>query len=361
MEAAVFQRGNFSERGTIAVMPIPRLLTVAGFICLGLVAAVGSGDAGKQPRTMKAIVVHEFGGTEVLKYEDVPIPEPGEGQMLVRVHAAGVNPVDTAIRRGAFGRPQLPYTPGFDVSGVVEAVGQGVTKFKTGDEIFACQSLARAGTYAQYTLVREDEAAHKPEKLSHAEAAGVPLVALTAWQALFDKGKLEKDQTVLIHAAAGGVGTMAVQLAKWKGARVIATASEANHDFLRELGADEVIDYRTENFWEKVRDVDVVLDAIGGDTQEQSWQVLKRGGRLVSILQPPDQEKAREHGVTAVVFLMERNAQQLEEIGKLLEEGKLKAITTQVFPLAEAARAHEQSETKHTRGKIVLEVVPAAE
>jgi NADPH:quinone reductase-like Zn-dependent oxidoreductase len=238
-------------------------------------------------------------------------------------------------------------------------VGEGVSKFKKGDEIFACQSLARAGSYAEFTIVREDEAALKPEKLSHAEAAGVPLVALTAWQALFDHGQLKEGQTVLIHAGAGGVGTMAVQLANWKGAKVIATASERNHEYLRELGADQVIDYNTENFWEHVKDVDVVLDPIGGKTQEQSWQVLKRGGRLVSILQPPSQEKARAHGVTAMVFLMERNAEQLSEIGKLLEEGTLKAVTTHVFPLDEAAKAHKQSETRHTRGKIVLEVAKA--
>ena len=309
------------------------------------------------PGTMKAIRVHEFGGPEVLKLEDgVPVPTPGEGEMLVRVHAAGVNPVDASIRRGAFGRRALPFTPGFDVSGVVVSVGEGVTKFKAGDAIFACQNLARGGSYAQYTIVREDEAAPKPQKLSHTDAAGVPLVALTAWQGLFDKGQLEKGQTVLIHGASGGVGTYAVQLARWKGARVIATASARNHEYVKELGADEVIDYNTENFWEKVKDVDVVLDSVGGQTQERSWEVLKRGGRLVSILQPPNQEKARELGVTAMVFLMERNADQLTEIGKLLEDGTLKAVTTHRFPLEEASKAHEQIETRHTRGKIVLEV-----
>ena len=306
---------------------------------------------------MKAIRVHEFGGPEVLKYEDAPIPVPAEGEMLVRVHAAGVNPVDAAIRQGRFGRRQTPFTPGFDVSGVVESIGEGVTKFKVGDAIFACQNLNRGGSYAQYTIVREDEAALKPKNLSHNEAAGVPLVALTAWQALFDKGELKEGQTVLIHAAAGGVGTMAVQLAKWKGARVIGTASASNHEFLKELGADVVIDYNTENFWEKVKDVDVVLDAIGGETQERSWEVLKPGGRLVSILQPPNQEKAREHGVSAMVFLMQRNAEQLGQIARLLEAGTIKAITTHEFPLADAAKAHEQIETKHTRGKIVLVAV----
>ncbi len=317
-------------------------------------AVVAQDPPPNQSRTMKAIQVHEFGGPEVLKLEDVPVPTPREGEMLVRVHAAGVNPVDSAIRRGGFGRRALPYTPGFDVSGVVETVGEGVTKFKSGDAIFACQNLNRSGSYAQFTIVREDEAAMKPEALSHEDAAGVPLVVLTAWQALFDKGNLQEGQTILVHAAAGGVGTYAVQLAKWKGARVIATASPRNHAFLKELGADEVIDYNTENFWEKVKDVDVVLDPIGGQTQEMSWQVLKRGGRLVSILHPPSQEKAREHGVTAMVFLMERNAEQLEEMAKLLAAGTLKPVTSHKFTLAEAVKAHEQIDTRHTRGKIVL-------
>jgi NADPH:quinone reductase-like Zn-dependent oxidoreductase len=332
------------------------VLTAASVLALMVNArSLGVAQEAAQ-QTMKAIRVHEFGGPEVLKYEDVPIPAPAEGEMLVRVFAAGVNPVDAAIRQGRFGRRPVPFTPGFDVSGVVESVGEGVTKFKAGDAIFACQNLNRGGSYAQYTIVREDEAALKPQNLSHNEAAGVPLVALTAWQALFDKGELNEGQTVLIHAAAGGVGTMAVQLAKWKGARVIGTASASNHEFLKELGADEVIDYNTENFWEKVKDVDVVLDAIGGQTQDRSWEVLKPGGRLVSILQPPNQEKAKEHGVTAMVFLMQRNAEQLGQIAKLLEAGTLKAITTHEFPLADAAKAHEQIETKHTRGKIVLVV-----
>lgn len=341
-------RFNFTYVRSASVLALALLLPVPTN------GAAASQDASK--RTMKAIRVHEQGGPEVLKYEDAPIPTPGEGEMLVRVHAAGVNPVDALIRRGGFGRRPTPFTPGFDVSGVVESVGQGVTKFKAGDAIFACQSLNRGGSYAQYTIVREDEAALKPKNLSHNEAAGVPLVALTAWQALFDKGELKEGQTVLVHAAAGGVGTMAVQLAKWKGAKVIATASERNHEFLRELGADEVIDYNTEKFWEKAKDVDLVLDGVGGDTQEQSWQVLKRGGRLISIVQPPSQERAREHGVTAMVFLMQRSAQQMGEIARLLEDGTLKAITTHTFPLAEAAKAHEQIETKHTRGKIVLVV-----
>ena len=310
---------------------------------------------------MKAIRVHEHGGPEVLKVEEASVPQPGKGQMLVRVHAAGVNPVDVSVRRGGFGRGQLPYTPGYDVSGVVATVGEGVTKFKPGDEVFAYKNLQEPGAYAEYALVRETEAAIKPKEISHADAAGVPLVALTAWQALFDKGKLEKGQTVLIHAGAGGVGTMAVQLAKWKGARVIATASEANHAFLRELGADETIDYSTENFWEKVKDVDVVLDPIGGETQERSYEVLKRGGRLVSIIQPPSQEKAREHGVEATIFLVQPSAEQLGEIGKLLAEGKVRPVTSHRFPLSKASKAHEQSETRHTRGKIVLEVAEAKE
>src|SRR5262245_258062 len=228
---------------------------------------------GRAGATMKAIVFHEFGDSDVLKYEEAAVPRPAQGEMLVQVYAAGVNPVDWKVRKGYLKElnPQLPQIPGFDLSGVVARVGEGVTRFKKGDAVFAYMSLKRGGAYAEYTIVREDEAALKPAKLDHVNAAAVPLAALTAWQALFDKAGLAAGQNVLIHGAAGGVGTFAVQLAKSRGAKVIGTASASNQAFLREIGADRTVDYRDQKLEEVVKDVDVVLDTVGGDTLERSF------------------------------------------------------------------------------------------
>jgi NADPH:quinone reductase-like Zn-dependent oxidoreductase len=303
--------------------------------------------------------MHESGGREVLKLEQVPRLTPGTGEMLLRVHAAGVNPVDWKIRQSGgrmFGL-KLPFTPGFDVSGVVVEMGEGLSQFRVGDEVFAMLSLTRGGGYAEFAVVKFSEAAKKPMKASHVDAAAVPLAALTAWQALFDTAKLEKGQTVLIHAGAGGVGTFAVQLAKWKGARVIATASKENHELLKQIGADEVIDYRAEKFHERVKDVDVVLDSVGGQTQADSFKVLKKGGILVSIVGQPSKAKADEAAVRAAGILVQPDSDQLAQIAKLIEAGTIKPIVGHTFPLSEVAKAHEQSETGHTRGKIVLTVV----
>ena len=308
---------------------------------------------------MTAVRIHEFGGRDALKVEQAPRPAPGTGELLVRVHAAAVNPVDWKLRKSG-GRGwldvKLPYTPGFDVSGVVDQVGAGVSRFKPGDAVFAMIDLRRGGAYAEYAVVRESEAALKPAKASHVEAAGVPLAALTAWQALFDTAKLEKGQTVLVHAGAGGVGTFAVQLAKWKGAKVIATASKENHDFLKQLGVDQAIDYKTQRFDEIVKDVDVVLDSVGGQTTTDSFKVLKKGGILVSIVGDPSPERAQQTGVRAAAILVQPNAEQLERIARLIDEGHVKPIVSHEFPLKDVAKAHEQSETGHTRGKIVLRV-----
>lgn len=313
-------------------------------------------------QTMSAIRYHDFGPPDVLKLETVPRPVPAEGELLVKVHAAGVNPIDWKLRSSRSTRVQLPCTPGFDVSGVVDSTGAGVTTFKPGDEVFAMVDLRRGGCYAQYVIVKPTEAALKPAGATHTDAAGVPLVALTAWQALFDSARLDAGQTVLIHGGAGGVGSVAVQLAKAKGAKVIATASKENHDFLKSIGADQVIDYRTEKFDEIVKDADVVLDTVGGDTQTRSFAVLKKGGVLVSIVGRPDADLAKQAGVRAESILVHPDADQLAEIAKLIAAGKLKPVTTHVIPLKDAAKAHEQSETRHTRGKIVLEVVsPPAE
>jgi NADPH:quinone reductase-like Zn-dependent oxidoreductase len=309
---------------------------------------------------MKAIRFHNYGGPEVLKYEEAPRPAPGPGEVLVRVHAAGVNPVDWKVREGYlkdFLRQTLPVIPGWDVSGVVEETGAGVSGLKPGDEVYSRPELSRNGAYADYLVVREAELARRPKSVDHVHAAAIPLAALTAWQSLFDAASLQPGQTVLIHAAAGGVGHFAVQLARWKGARIVGTASPHNHAFLRELGADETIDYTTTRFEEAVRDVDVVLDTIGGDTQERSWKVLKKGGMLVSILSPPSPKLAAAHGARPAHVFVQPNAAQLTEIAKLVDGGKLKAVVETVLSLPETRRAQDLSQAGHVRGKLVLKVL----
>jgi len=310
--------------------------------------------------TMKAVRVHEYGGPEVLRYEDAPRPEAGPGEVLIRVHAAAINPVDIAVRAGFFKeriKYPLPMIPGWDVSGVVEAVGPGVSRLKVGDEVYSRPDLGRNGSYAEYIAVKESEVALKPKSIDHMHAAAIPLAALTAWQALFDAGKLSGGQTVLIHGAAGGVGSFAVQFARIKGARVIGTASQRNHDFLRSLGADQTIDYNTTKFETVVHDVDMVLDCITGETADRSYGVIKNGGIYVSILMPPSAEKAAAHGVRTAHVFVQPNTEQLGEIAKLVDSGKLKITLEKVFPLADARAAQELNATKHTRGKIVLRVL----
>jgi NADPH:quinone reductase-like Zn-dependent oxidoreductase len=311
------------------------------------------------PATMKAVRVHAFGGIDALQYEDVPRPRPGQGELLVRVHAAGVNPVDVAIRTGKrqdWLHHTLPLTLGWDVSGVVEEVGSGVTRFKPGDAVYSCLDVHRNGAYAEWVIVQEREAAFKPTSIDHVKAAAVPIGALTAWQGLIEHAGLKPGQTVLIHGASGGVGTMAVQIAKTRGARVIATGSARNLDYLKALGADEVIDYQAKRFEEVVKDIDVVFDTVGEDTQERSWKVLKKGGILVSIRSEPSQEKAQALGVRAVYFHAQPNAEQLADLGRLIDAGRIQVTVSEVIPLKDVARAHAQVETRHTRGKVVLRV-----
>jgi NADPH:quinone reductase-like Zn-dependent oxidoreductase len=308
---------------------------------------------------MKAVRIHQYGGPEVLKYEDAPKPQAGTGELLIRVHATSVNPVDWKIRAGYLQQMlayKLPMIPGWDVSGVVEAAGTG-TRFRPGDEVYSRPDMSRDGTYAEYVVVKESEVALKPKSIDHTTAGAIPLAALTAWQALYDAAKISTGQKLLIHGAAGGVGTFAVQLAKLKGAYVIATASKKNHDFLRSLGADECIDYNTTKFEDVVHDVDAVLDTITGETMERSWKVLKKGGILVSILEPPKPEKAAAHGCRCHHTFVQANAEQLGEIGKLVDARKLKVIIEKVYPLSEARAAQESNAGGHTRGKIVLRVV----
>jgi NADPH:quinone reductase-like Zn-dependent oxidoreductase len=308
---------------------------------------------------MKAVRIHNYGGPEVLRFEDAPRPTPGSGELLIKVHAAAVNPVDGKIRAGSMKDIVplvLPFIPGWDVSGVVETTGSGVTKFKQGDEVYARPDLSRNGAYAEYVVVKEAETALKPRSVDHVHSAAIPIVASTAWQALFDHAALGNEQRILIHGASGGVGSFAVQLAKWKGAYVIGTASTENQAFLRELGVDEAIDYEKTRFENMVDDVDVVLDTIGGDTRTRSWKVLKKGGILVSIIGPPSADEAAKHGVRSAFFSAQTNASQLAEIAKLVDSGRIYPIVETVLPLAEARRAHELTEKRHARGKIVLKV-----
>ena len=309
--------------------------------------------------TMKAVVIHEYGGPDVLKYEDIPRPEPKDDQLLIRVIAAGVNPVDGMIRSGMFDREgsrAFPIILGGDVAGVVEKVGSKVTKLKAGDPMFAYVSLDNSGGYAQYALVPEREAAPKPKSLTYVEAAAVPIVAMTAWQALVDTAKLSAGQTVLIHGGSGGVGSFAIQIAKARGAKVIATASTANQDFLKQLGADVAIDYTKQKFEDVAKDVDVVLDSIGGDTLARSYGVVKTGGIIVSIVARLNESELEKHGIRGAALSVEPNSEELAEIGKLIDDRKIKVIVSQTFPLSEAMKAQEQVATGHTRGKVVLKI-----
>ena len=312
-----------------------------------------------QSTKMKAIVIHEYGGPEVLKYEDLPRPEPKDDEILVRVIAAGVNPVDGLIRSGKWAKffnVKLPLVPGYDIAGVVEKTGGKIDKFKKGDAVYAYIGLNKAGGYAEYALVTEKEAAPKPKSAGFVEAAAVPVVALTAWQALVDTAKLGPRQSILIHGGSGGVGSFAIQFAKLRGAKVFATASTRNQDLLKQLGADVAIDYTKQKFEDVAKDVDVVLESVGKETLARSYAVVKKGGILVSLIGPPDQAELDKHGIRGAALGVEPDSAELAEIGKLIDEKKIKVIVSQTFPLADAAKAQGQADTGHTRGKIVLKV-----
>ena len=310
--------------------------------------------------TMKAVRMYSYGGSEVLVYEDVPKPQPGADEVLIRIYAATVNSVDWKIRDG-YGKDryghQLPHILGCELAGVVEAVGAEVKRLKPGDAVYGYTSLRREGTYAEFIAAKESEVTLKPSTLDFIQAAAVPVGALTSWQALFDIAHLETGQKVLIHAAAGGVGSMAVQLAKAKGAYVIGTASARNADFLRELGVDEAIDYQATRFEDVVHDVDVVFDTIGGETQERSFSVLKPDGVLVSAVSPPSQSRGEVGNITTAMVVVQPNAAQLNEIAALIDSGKVQPFVETVLPLSQVKQAHELSQGGRTRGKIVLQIV----
>jgi NADPH:quinone reductase-like Zn-dependent oxidoreductase len=309
--------------------------------------------------SMKAVRIHAYGAPDVLTYEDAPRPTPAEGEILIRVHASTVNGFDCAARAGyltGYYAYELPTILGLDVSGVVEAAGSGVTGFAPGDTVYARADPARNGAYAEYVSVATSEAAAKPTSLDHNQAAGLAHAGVTARLALFEMANLAAGQTILIHAAAGGVGHMAVQLAKLRGAKVIGTAS-THIDFLKELGVDEAIDYNTTAFEKAVKDVDVVLDLMGGDTQERSWSVLKPGGLLLSPVQFPSPETAAQHGVRAqMVASVPPVGEALEELASLADSGQIRVVISSILPLQEIRKAHEMYERKDTKGKIALQI-----
>jgi len=304
---------------------------------------------------MKAIVAHEYGAPEVLKYEDAPRPNPKENELLVRVIACGVNPADPLVIGGRLAKEfgtHLPLIPGYDVAGVVEKTGAKVTKFKKGDAVYGYALFG--GGWAEFAVLAENEAALKPKSATFTEAAAVPLAALTAWQALIDTAKLTADQTVLIHGGSGGVGSFAVQIAKAKGAKVIATASTANQDLLKQLGADVAIDYTKTKFEEIAKDVDVVFDTVGRDTLARSYPIVKKGGIVTTIVARPDPAQLDKYGIRGSSIWSHPDGNELAEITKLIEAGKIKPVVGQVMPLTNAVKASQQAETHHTRGKIVL-------
>src|SRR5437773_2094331 len=334
-----------------------RLLAILSLTIFPLVSARAA-SVDEKPM-MKAVVAHEYGAPEVLKFEEVPRPEPKDDEALVHVIASGVNPADPLTLSGKYAQEwgtHLPLIPGYDIAGVVEKVGAKITTLKVGDAVYGYPTFG--GGWAEFVTVKEWEVAAKPKSLSFAEAAAVPMCALTAWQALVDTAQLQAGQTVLIHGGSGGVGSFAVQIAKARGAKVIATASSANQDLLKQLGVDQPIDYTTTKFQDVAKDVDVVLNCVRADTLPASYGVVKKSGVIVSITGDPDPAECYKHGIRCSGLMAHPDADVLEELTKLIEANKITPIVSQTFPLAEAARAHQQIETRHTRGKIVLRVAP---
>jgi NADPH:quinone reductase-like Zn-dependent oxidoreductase len=340
----------------LSVMQISlRVVAILSLTTLGHLASHAA-PAAETP-TMKAIVAHEYGGPEVLKFEEVPRPEPKENEALVRVIASGVNPADPLTLSGKYAREfgtHLPLIPGYDVAGIVEKTGAKITKLKAGDAIYGYPTFG--GGWAEYNTVTEGEVAAKPTSLSFTEAAAVPMGALTAWQALVDVAQLRAGQTILIHGGSGGVGSFAVQIAKARGARVIATASTANQDLLKQLGADVAIDYTKTRFEEIAKDVDAVLDPVGKETLARSYGVVKKGGIVMSLVARPDPVELKKREIRGAGISVHPDAEDLTEIAHLIDAGKIKPVVTKVLPLSEGIAAQQQAGTHHTRGKLVLRI-----
>jgi NADPH2:quinone reductase len=313
---------------------------------------------------MRAIAIEEFGGPERLQITNLPRPKAAKGEVLIRVVSAGVNPVDWKIREGMLAGllpHAFPLVPGWDAAGVVEELGEGCERFRKGDRVwsYARKPTVQWGCYAEFVTVPQDHVALMPGKLLYEEAASVPLAALTAFQSLFGRPGLEKDSRVLVHAAAGGVGQFALQLARDAGAEVWGTASAVNHAFVMELGAKTVIDYSKEDFAQTARrdcpnGFDLVLDAVGGDTLERSYDLVRPGGRLVSIVEQVDESRARRRGIGAQMVFVEPDGEQLGFLARLVDEGRLRTHVQKIYTLAQAAEAQSESQAGHVRGKLVL-------
>lgn len=308
--------------------------------------------------TMSAIRMHEFGAENVLRLEQIERPMAGRNEVLVKVMAASVNPVDWKIRKGGYPsvtQDTLPIVPGRDLAGTIAELGMGVSHFAIGDRVFAFLDIEHGG-YEEYVAVPATQLAKMPSSLDFEDAAAVPLAALTAWQGLFDHGGLQSGQRVLIHGGAGGVGHFAIQFAKARGAWVATTVSSTDIELAQHLGADQVIDYKSERFEDVVDPVDMVFDLVSGETRSRSFGILKNGGILVSTLGIPDREEAARRNVRVAGYMAKPNADQLDEIGGLIDQGKVKIVVQKIFPLEEAAEAQRTLEKDHVRGKIVLKV-----
>ncbi|PKA42226.1 NADP-dependent oxidoreductase [Rhizobium sullae] len=308
---------------------------------------------------MQAVRIHRFGGPEVMKVETIDEPFPAGNEVVIKVLAASVNPVDVKVREGKYPpvmERELPYVLGRDVCGEITDLGDEVSSFLMGDEVFAFLSPGHGG-YEEFTVAKSSEVAMKPKSLDPITAAAVPLAGITAWQGLFELGNLSTGQRVLIHGGAGGVGHFAIQFAKAKGAWVATTVSAADKDFAKQLGADQVVDYRNERFEDMVEPVDVVFDLVGGETQERSFSVVKSGGALISTLSEPDAERAKKQNIRAGRYTAQPNGAQLQEIATLIDQGKVKVVIDRIYDLHQAAEAHQALKEPQVRGKIVLRVL----
>ena len=333
--------------------------TILALALAALGTAAHAAECAKVPDTMRAIQLVDYGGPDKLQAATIPVAAPKAGEVLVEVHAASVNPIDWKLREGqgkGWWPLELPAILGRDVSGVVVGVGPGVEGWRCGDEVVAFLGAAPHGGYAEYVPVDVGSLARKPKSLTFTEAGAYPLVAMTAWQATVDAGGVKAGERVLVHGGAGGVGSMAVQIAKARGAHVIATASARNHEYLKSIGVDEAIDYRTQRFEDVVEDVDLVVDTVGGDTLERSPAVVKRGGRIVSVAGRAPQAACEAGGIECKGVRAAPAAESLAEIGRLIDAGKIDVHVDATFPLARAADAQELNREGHTRGKIVLVV-----